>query len=40
MKDGVLYDGSTLDDVWPEARPYGAYPWLVPGMYESGYHPW
>jgi len=28
MKDGRLYDGNTLDEVWPESRPYGPRPWL------------
>ena len=28
MKGGVLYDGMTLDEVWPVARPYGARPWI------------
>jgi hypothetical protein len=28
MKGGVLYDGTTLDEIWPRARPYGARPWV------------
>ncbi|MGE0555043.1 MAG: amidohydrolase family protein [Gemmatimonadales bacterium] len=28
MKGGVLYDGTTLDEIWPRARPYGARPWI------------
>jgi imidazolonepropionase-like amidohydrolase len=39
MKDGVLYDGATLDEVWPKAKPYGAYPWLVEGIYEMDDRP-
>jgi hypothetical protein len=31
MKGGVLYDGMTLDKLWPRARPYGARPWLSRG---------
>ncbi len=39
MKDGVLYDGATLDEVWPQAKPYGAYPWLLEGIYETDDRP-
>ena len=28
MKGGVLYDGFTLDELWPSERPYGPLPWL------------
>ncbi len=28
MKGGILYESATLDEVWPEARPYGDYPWV------------
>lgn len=28
MKGGVLYVAETLDQVWPEQRPFGPYPWL------------
>lgn len=28
MKGGVLYDGMTLDEYWPQQRPFGARPWL------------
>ena len=27
VKNGRLYDGSTLDEVWPRQRPLGAQPW-------------
>jgi Tol biopolymer transport system component/imidazolonepropionase-like amidohydrolase len=30
MKDGVLYDAATLDQIWPTARPYGRPPWINP----------
>lgn len=28
MKGGVLYEGMTLDQIWPTARPYGPRPWI------------
>ncbi len=28
MKAGHLYDGDTLDRVWPDAKPFGAAPWV------------
>lgn len=28
MKGGVLYDSDTLDEVWPERRPFGPYYWI------------
>ena len=39
MKDGVLYDAETLDEIWPDPKPYGAYPWLLDGIYDSDDHP-
>ncbi len=27
MKGGVLYDADTLDEVWPQKKPYGPYYW-------------
>ena len=30
MKGGVLYDGNTLDQAWPENRPFGEYYWANP----------
>lgn len=35
MKNGVLYDADTLDQLWPESQPYGAYPWIVEGVYTT-----
>ncbi len=29
MKGGVLYDGMTLDELWPNARPFGPRPWVT-----------
>jgi Tol biopolymer transport system component len=28
MKAGTLYDADTLDEVWPEKKPFGAYYWI------------
>jgi Tol biopolymer transport system component len=28
MKGGILYDGDTLDELWPRERPFGPRPWL------------
>jgi hypothetical protein len=28
MKGGVLFDGDTLDELWPRARPFGPLPWV------------
>jgi hypothetical protein len=39
MKDGILYDAETLDEIWPKQKPYGAYPWLVDGIYEMDDRP-
>ena len=30
MKAGRLYDGATLDEVWPRVRPYGPRSWTTP----------
>lgn len=30
MKDGVLYDASTMDEVWPEKKPLGPFFWQRP----------
>jgi hypothetical protein len=27
MKGGRLYDGDTLDELWPQSKPYGLRPW-------------
>lgn len=36
MKGGRLYDGMTLDEVWPRQRPYGDRPWINPDAWKSG----
>lgn len=28
MQGGILHDAETLDEIWPERRPYGARPWV------------
>ena len=28
MKGGILYEGETLDEVWPEQRPFGPHYWV------------
>lgn len=28
VQGGVVYRAESLDEVWPEERPYGAYPWV------------
>jgi Tol biopolymer transport system component/imidazolonepropionase-like amidohydrolase len=28
MKAGMLYDADTLDEIWPEKKPFGAYYWI------------
>ena len=32
MKGGVLYDGSTLDEIWPDKKPFGEYYWANPDV--------
>ncbi len=39
MKGGVLYDGMTLDEIWPRPRPYGARPWTYEEVWRSGPRP-
>jgi hypothetical protein len=39
MKAGVVYDGNTLDEIWPTARPYGPYPWADSTVYRSDVRP-
>lgn len=29
MKNGVLYEADTLDQIWPDAKPYGPRPWRI-----------
>ena len=39
VKDGRIYDGDTLDEIWPDARSYGGYPWLQEEMFRSDDRP-
>jgi Tol biopolymer transport system component len=39
MKAGVLYDANSLDELWPRARKFGDYLWVVPDMYRSDDRP-
>jgi len=39
VKDGVVYEAETLDEVWPEAKPYGEYPWLLDGIFQTDDRP-
>jgi Tol biopolymer transport system component len=32
MKAGLLYDAETLDEKWPDRRPYGELPWALAGI--------
>jgi dipeptidyl aminopeptidase/acylaminoacyl peptidase len=34
MKAGVLYDASSLDQIWPRSIKFGDYYWVVPEMYR------
>jgi hypothetical protein len=35
MQGGRLYDDETLDEIWPEARPYGPRPWVNEAMLRT-----
>jgi hypothetical protein len=39
MKGGVLYDANTLDEIWPQQRPYGTYPWVDSEIFRSDDRP-
>ncbi len=39
MKAGVLYDADTLNEIWPEMRPYGDRSWDNPDALRSDDHP-
>jgi len=39
VKGGVVYDSATLDEVWPQARPFGPYPWLDEGALRTDARP-
>jgi len=35
MKGGVLYDGTTLEELWPTKTPYGAHWWVNPDALKA-----
>lgn len=39
MKNGKLYDSITLDQIWPERKPYGVRPWYRAEIYRRGVEP-
>lgn len=39
MKSGRLYDGDTLDEIWPRQKPYGARPWINADALRAGPRP-
>lgn len=39
VKGGVVYDGDTLDEVWPTQTPYGPYTWIDDDALQTGAKP-
>ena len=39
VKNGIVWDASTLDEVWPNAKPYGDYPWVNPDALRTDDRP-
>jgi len=39
MKGGILYDGETLDELWPEKKPFGEYYWAFPAAVQNDDRP-
>jgi Tol biopolymer transport system component len=39
VKNGIVWDASTLDEVWPNAKPYGEYPWVDPDALRTDDRP-
>jgi Tol biopolymer transport system component len=39
MKGGILYDGDSLDEVWPLRKPYGPRPWVNKAALQSDTRP-
>jgi imidazolonepropionase-like amidohydrolase len=39
MKGGVLYDATSLDELWPRQKPYGPRPWINPDAWAKGTRP-
>jgi Tol biopolymer transport system component len=43
MKDGVLYESDTLDEIWPERRAFGPYYWVDSDVFKADeipFHIW
>ena len=36
MKGGMLYDGTSLDEVWPVQKAYGPRPWINQDVWVKG----
>jgi hypothetical protein len=32
MKNGALYDGATLDQIWPQVKPFQKFFWRMDGV--------
>ncbi|MEE8583332.1 MAG: amidohydrolase family protein [Acidobacteriota bacterium] len=39
IKGGILYDGDTLDELWPRQRPFGEYYWVNQDIYREDDRP-
>ena len=39
VKEGRVYDGDTLDEIWPDPQSYVNYPWLDETMYREDERP-
>jgi hypothetical protein len=39
VKNGIVWDALTLDEVWPNAKPYGDYPWVNPDALRTDDRP-
>jgi imidazolonepropionase-like amidohydrolase len=39
MQDGVLYEAATLDEIWPQRKPFGDYYWVSPEALQSDDRP-
>lgn len=39
MKGGVLYDAETVDELWPERRPFGPRYWAAPDVQRTDTRP-
>ncbi len=39
IKGGILYDAATLDEIWPERRPFGDPYWVFPDVLRSDDRP-